>query len=435
LRDNSGTVVLEAMGAGVPIVCLDHQGARDMVTPQCGIKIPVTTRRRVVADLVAALVRLSADIPLCAQLGAAAHERARNYLWSNLGTKMAEVYRDVLTESRAGAVHESRAKAAKKSLRPKLRSAAIWGVARAAAGMHSVFGRRPGNGFGILTYHRIANRTPGFAAPTWNATPEQFRRQLTGLLQRGYQPWSLSELLNARAAGQHLPAGVFAVTFDDGYENNFTDALPILEMLGVPATIFLATAYLDRDKPFPFDDWVCCGARGVPAKAWRPLTTSQCRQMLKSGLIEFGTHTHTHQVFSNRLEEFASDLENSIDTLHDKFGVRNPVLAFPHGVFNQAMLEVARELGIPSALTTVPGLRDLATDPLGWGRFSVEGHDTAATLAGKLGGWYTPITRGFRVVVGPNPQPAATIPSIPLSVAPAVDADSAEHDLVCANES
>ncbi len=435
LRDNSGTVVLEAMGAGVPIVCLDHQGVRDMVTPECGIKIPVTNRRRVVYDLVAALTRLSNDIPLCARLGAAAHERARDYLWSNLGTKMAEIYRDVLREARSGAVQPSRWKSAKKSVRPALRSAAIWGVARAAAGMQAAFGRRAGNGFGILTYHRIAQRTPGFAPPTWNATPNQFRRQLEGLLRRGYQPWSLSELLSARAAGQHLPPGVFAVTFDDGYENNFTEALPILEMLGVPATVFLATAYLDRSESFPFDDWSCCGVRGVPAKTWRPLTTSQCRQMLKSGLIEFGTHTHTHQVFSNRLQEFARDLESSIEWLHGKLGVRNPVLAFPHGVFNQSMLDVASELGIPCALTTVPGLRDLSTDPLGWGRFSVESHDTAATLAGKLGGWYTPITRGFRALVGPNPQPTTTLPNISLPVELASDEDTAEHDLVCANES
>ena len=51
LRDTCGTVVLEAFGAGTPALCLDHQGMADVVTPQCGIKIPVTTPRQVITGL------------------------------------------------------------------------------------------------------------------------------------------------------------------------------------------------------------------------------------------------------------------------------------------------------------------------------------------------------------------------------------------------
>ena len=61
-----------------------------------------------------------------------------------------------------------------------------------------------------------------------------------------------------------IPSNVFAVTFDDGYENNYLNALPILRELNVPATIFVATKYLDTDRPFPFDDWSAAGKSGVP---------------------------------------------------------------------------------------------------------------------------------------------------------------------------
>jgi glycosyltransferase involved in cell wall biosynthesis len=96
LRDNLGTVLPEAMGAGLPIVCIDHQGAHDVVTGECGIKLPLTRPRDTIARLADALRRLAGDAGLRERLGRAAYERARDYTWPQLGARMAEVYRDVL---------------------------------------------------------------------------------------------------------------------------------------------------------------------------------------------------------------------------------------------------------------------------------------------------------------------------------------------------
>ncbi len=101
LRDTSGNVVLEALAAGVPVVCLDHQGVGDIVTPACGIKIPVTRPRDAIAGLAAAIARLARDPDLRAALSAGALTRAREYLWSRHSERMAEVYRDVLGLSRS----------------------------------------------------------------------------------------------------------------------------------------------------------------------------------------------------------------------------------------------------------------------------------------------------------------------------------------------
>ena len=94
LRDTSGNVVLEALAAGVPVICLDHQGIHDIVTDQCGIKIPVTTPREVIARLSAAVARLARDGQQWERLSRGAVERARAYLWSNQEETMAGVYRD-----------------------------------------------------------------------------------------------------------------------------------------------------------------------------------------------------------------------------------------------------------------------------------------------------------------------------------------------------
>ena len=123
---------------------------------------------------------------------------------------------------------------------------------------------------GILTFHRVAPEAPGAANLTWNVTPDLFRRQLAGLLQLGFEPWSLRRLLSTLADGQGLPTRAFVVTFDDGYANVHDYAWPILRELKIPATVFLVTNYVDQDAPFPFDDWSDKGRRDVSADRWRP---------------------------------------------------------------------------------------------------------------------------------------------------------------------
>src|SRR5262249_10569349 len=116
------------------------------------------------------------------------------------------------------------------------RAAATWGAAKVAAGLQNLRGNLRADGFGILMYHRVAGRLSGIDLPTNNVSPGRLRRQLTGLLARGFESWPLTKLVDAHLASQPVPSNVFAVTFDDGFENNFTHALPILRELNVPAT-------------------------------------------------------------------------------------------------------------------------------------------------------------------------------------------------------
>ena len=88
----SGNAVLEALGHGVPVVCLDHQGVGDIVTDRCGIKVPVTEPRDVVLGITRALARLSRTPELLDTLSEGAIERACEYLWSRNGDRMATTY-------------------------------------------------------------------------------------------------------------------------------------------------------------------------------------------------------------------------------------------------------------------------------------------------------------------------------------------------------
>jgi peptidoglycan/xylan/chitin deacetylase (PgdA/CDA1 family) len=260
-------------------------------------------------------------------------------------------------------------------------------VVSSGCGLNRMLGSRAGRRFGILMYHRVAHRVSGVEPPTWNVTPADFRAQLAGLLDRGFRAWPLSRLIAAHRAGGDVPPRTFAITFDDGQESVYRHAWPILKELDVPATLFLPTAWLDGETPFPFDDWSAAGSQGVPLESWRPMTSRQCREIAADGLVELGAHTHTHQDFYARSNEFAADLATNVDVLRSSFGVREPSFAFPFGRATPEMMNAVRFAGLSCGLTTASVLVDPRDEPFGWGRFNVESWDTAATLAAKLGGW------------------------------------------------
>jgi O-antigen/teichoic acid export membrane protein/glycosyltransferase involved in cell wall biosynthesis len=111
LRDTTGTVLPEALAAGLPIVCLDHQGAADVVDDSCGIKVAVTRPKKVIADLSRAIERLSREPETRKALARGASRRAKHYLWPEQGKRMAEVYRGVIADSNGSQPGDAEAEA------------------------------------------------------------------------------------------------------------------------------------------------------------------------------------------------------------------------------------------------------------------------------------------------------------------------------------
>lgn len=304
----------------------------------------------------------------------------------------------------APVAHECALDAPAKLAHSPLREWAAWALARMASGLHRTLGPRTKGAFGILMYHRVSDEYPGTSSPTINVTPARLEQQLAGLLSRGFTAWPLTRLIAASEAGEPIPPRVFAVTFDDGFVNNLTAALPILEKLNVPATLFLATAFLDSPLPFPNDNWSGAGAANVPEVAWRPLTTDECDQLQASGLISLGAHTHTHRFFVEQPEEFRMDLARCVAILRERFGVERPTFSFPFGLASPELVAIAKQSGVSCGLMTRPDCVLPGDDPFRWGRFGVTTADTPATLAAKLGGWYSPLAGVLRAAQRPLAQ-------------------------------
>src|SRR5580700_1203369 len=102
----------------------------------------------------------------------------------------------------------------------------------------------------ILMYHRIADEP----IDPWDlaVSPAHFEEQLD-VLRRTRRPLPLGEFMRMLDAGS-LPPDAATLTFDDGYVDNLTAGLPRLVAAGVPATVFLATGFIDRCEPFWWDE-------------------------------------------------------------------------------------------------------------------------------------------------------------------------------------
>ena len=193
-----------------------------------------------------------------------------------------------------------------------------------------------------------------------------------------------------------IPPKTFVVTFDDGFENVYQHAWPILRGLGIPATIFLATQYLDAPEPFPFDDWELAGSMAVAPDSWRPLSTAQCAEMHADGLIDIGSHTHAHEDFRGRPSAFSRDLALSLEVLRARLGLTKVPFAFPSGLTSQELISAAKQAGLLCGLNTQGIPVDHRSDPFTWGRFTSTETDTVGDLAAKLNGWYTFMRSAWR---------------------------------------
>ena len=192
----------------------------------------------------------------------------------------------------------------------------------------------------ILGYHGVADCPRSDDEFMLQLPPAKFRAQLELMLSAGYRFVTVAQLAR-RAAGERPPAGLAAVSFDDAMRNVLTAAFPILAGLGIPATVYVPTAWLGRRSP-----WI--GPSGDGAI----LTEDELRQLAAAGW-ELGTHTATHADLS-RLDYGACrrEIDASCGVLGPIAGERVETLAYPFGRYGTAAIAAARDAGLIAAVAT-----------------------------------------------------------------------------------
>jgi len=306
----------------------------------------------------------------------------------------------------------------------------------------------------ILMYHGFTDRTEFDGIANYhkqNLHIGKFRNHLI-YLKNNYHIIPLERFVNDILSGKKTPPNSIIITIDDGYKSNHTLAFPILKELNVPASIFLTTGFIDEKKPlwsdrieyainntdmknleieidgekliFELTDRstkIACD-REIKSKLkkiqqetrctfvqeieklfhvkllldqktdeiYLPLNWSDISEMQKSGLISFGSHTHSHYILSKcKPDTMRNELLQSKKLIEDKTGVPCTLFCYPNGKpgdFNEFTSKMLSNLEYPCALTTVNGFNDIKTNPYELMRIGVGDEDDMTEFIMKISG-------------------------------------------------
>lgn len=224
-------------------------------------------------------------------------------------------------------------------------------------------------GVRILGYHRIDDERDVLAV-----RPDRFRRQLETVLEAGVRPIAVTTALET--AKRDPDGRYFSVTFDDGYRDVLTNAVPILRDLEVPATVFVPSAVVDGDATY----WWY--RTPPPAMTW-----DEIAELSRDPLFDFQAHGRTHRPLPRLSDEEARDeIEGSKQDIEAR--IERPVTAFcyPAGLYGEREAKLVRDAGFEIAVTTDPGVNTHDSRPETLRRTMIAWGDDEDSFAAKVGG-------------------------------------------------
>lgn len=190
-------------------------------------------------------------------------------------------------------------------------------------------------------YHHVCprERIPAQQAPLegwqYNIAPELFRRQLRIIQQRGWKFVSLADYTAALLAGTAKSHRLAAITFDDGWLDNWEFAVPVLAEMKLPATVFVVSSEMAN------------------VSVDRRMTAAQVRQLAGYG-IAVGAHSRTHpRLTSLNASDLHTEVYGSRCDLQDLTGTAVQFFAYPGGRFNRSVVDAVQAAGYAAACSVI----------------------------------------------------------------------------------
>lgn len=239
----------------------------------------------------------------------------------------------------------------------------------------------------VIVYHAVGDRPRELDPDGLFISRKQFESQMAFLArQRNVVP--LSQILAPGAEGRRRRV---AITFDDGFRNVLTDAVPVLRRHALPAAVFVPTKWLGAPS-----------GEAASAGAIETLTVDDLRELDRLG-YEIGSHSHSHLDCATAAQDrIVADLTESVVELTAALGRAPRYLAWPFGRHSPAALEAAAQLGFELAFATDHPSRSHFAVP----RTPIYRTDGASMFRFKTTDRYVPLRRSRAVtaahsVLGP----------------------------------
>ncbi|MEO8692367.1 MAG: trifunctional glycosyltransferase/class I SAM-dependent methyltransferase/polysaccharide deacetylase [Acidimicrobiales bacterium] len=257
-------------------------------------------------------------------------------------------------------------------LEPQVSRMVVWGgmhADRDQVWRHEVTDRLP-----ILMYHSVAvSGAP--ALERYRIHPDRLEEQLQYLRQNAYYGITLEQWAHHLATRRAPNGRAVMLTFDDGYEDFYTNAWPLLEAYKFPATVFLVSELVGKSS-----DWDSDLGEPMALLDWPTI-----RRLQENG-IEFGSHTRSHRALTTMApREALADERAARQTFGREIGRSITSLAYPFGDVDEVTRQAMRAAGYRIGLETSSGFATVWDDPMAIPRIEVAGSDDLAAFIGKLG--------------------------------------------------
>ncbi len=218
----------------------------------------------------------------------------------------------------------------------------------------------------IILYHHVRpiSNDMDQLGKDLSVTPERFSGHLAEFKKQGFHTIGLQDFADALEKKKPLPSKPVIFTFDDGYENAYTVALPILERHGMTGTVF-----------------VIGNAVGTPGY----LSWGQLEDMVDSGVFEIQSHSLNHPDLASLSPELLRyELLGSKDLLESRLGLPMTFLCYPYGKYSAQVADAAKHAGYRGAVTTKYGTLHTKGALFETSRVRLTQHDTGARLEKKI---------------------------------------------------
>ena len=183
---------------------------------------------------------------------------------------------------------------------------------------------------------------------------KHFERQMRFLKQNNYNVLRLEELTDLIGEKKKIPPRTIALTFDDGYKDNYEYVFPILKKYNLPATMFVIVNEIGRSDR---------------------LSWEEIKEMHESGLISMGSHCLGPEPLVNIKNEelLKKEIFESKNILEKKLGREVTMFSYPEGKFNPKIKELVIQAGYQLAVTTSPGKKFADDDVFALKRLRISG--------------------------------------------------------------